>query len=773
MSHEVRYIRSPAQAGKQGRLGTFAGVFTPSILTILGIILFLRLGFVVGDAGLARAFVILAVATVISVLTSLSLAAIATNRKVRAGGDYYLISRSLGVEFGGALGLVLFAAQAISIAFYCVGFGEAIGALLPDVPNAAALAAAGAGLVLLAIAFVGADLATRLQFGVMAVLFAALVSVFVGGALRFDADRLAANWAAPAEGLPFWTLFAIFFPAVTGFTQGVSMSGELREPRRSLPRGTFLAVGLSTLVYVALMLLLAGAAPAGELARDYGVMRRIARYGWLVDAGVLAATLSSALASFLGAPRILQAVASDRIFNVLTPFAVTAPKTGNPRRAVLLTGAIAFATLALGQLNTIARLVSMFFLISYGLLNYATYVEATGASPSFRPRFRFFHARVSLAGTLCCGGVMLAIDPVASVVALAILAAAYQYVRRTAVPFRWRDSWPAYRLRRVKEWMLELANGGGGERDWQPHILVFTEDPRRRTRLLRFASWIGGGTGITAAVQLIAGDGTRFGARAQCTEAEQALRAELLEARIDAFPLAVAATNLPLGAATLVQAWGIGPIRANTILLNWVERFGIVGQAEPSDAYVQLLRGALQLDRHVVVLDAEPDEFEQVERLAPEKRRVDVWWWNDASSNLALMLAYLMTRGEPWDEAPVRLLVPAAADDAERVAETVQKRLRDIRIDADAEVVVAADADAVLARSRESALVFLPLRFAGARIVDPFGGDVDELVRALPVVALVGAAADIKLVEEEPEEAAPPAADAEPAAAAAAAPDES
>ena len=371
-------------------MGTFGGVFTPSVLTILGIILFRRLGFVVGSAGLARALVMLVLATLISVLTSVSLSAIATNRKVRGGGDYYLISRTLGVEYGGALGLILFAAQAISVAFYCVGFGEGIAALVGG--DSAWVVRAAAAVVLFALAYAGADLATRFQFVIMAILGSALVSFFAGAHASWDPGLLEQSWSA-TDGKPsFWVIFAIFFPAVTGFTQGVSMSGDLKNPARSLPLGTFLAVGLSTIVYVVAMFALAASVPLQDLATDFDSMRHIAVAPWLIDAGVLSATLSSALASFLGAPRILQALASDRLFDRLTFFATGHGPTGNPRRGVVLTAIIALATISLGDLDTIAALVSMFFLVSYGLLNYATYVEAVGDSPSFRPRFRFFHA---------------------------------------------------------------------------------------------------------------------------------------------------------------------------------------------------------------------------------------------------------------------------------------------------------------------------------------------------------------------------------------------
>jgi amino acid transporter len=395
---------APSNEAGHGTLGTFAGVFTPSILTILGIILFLRLGFVVGSVGLGRALVIIALANLISVLTAFSLSAVATNIRVKAGGDYYLISRTLGVAFGGAIGIVLFLAQSISIAFYTIGFGEVVAALFPGSPGyAPQLIGATAVAVLFVLAWLGADWATRFQFVVMAVLFAAVAAFFVGGLGRWHGAQLVANWA-PSGKMAFWVAFALFFPAVTGFTQGMSMSGDLRDPGTSLPLGTFLAVGLSAVIYFAVAVVFAAAMPGGELVSDYGAMRRVAPVAWLIDGGVIAAILSSALASFLGAPRILQSLARDRIFPWLTPFAAGAGPLNNPRRGVLLSGAIGMTGIALGKLNLIAPVVSMFFLISYGLLNYATYHEASAKSPAFRPRFRWFDARLSLAGCIVCGG---------------------------------------------------------------------------------------------------------------------------------------------------------------------------------------------------------------------------------------------------------------------------------------------------------------------------------------------------------------------------------
>ncbi|MCG8615255.1 MAG: amino acid permease, partial [Desulfobacterales bacterium] len=362
-----RQTEAAGNGGSDHKLGMFAGVFTPSILTILGIILFLRMGYTVGSAGFGKAMALITLATLVSVLTSASLAAIATNIRVRGGGAYYLISRTLGVRFGGAIGMILFLAQSVSIAFYCIGFGEAVHHLAPASPwTHPQIVACIAIVFLFSLAWLGADLATKFQYVVMVLLIFALGSFFIGGIRAWEMPVFAANIAPPENGLPFWVLFAIFFPAVTGFTQGVNMSGDLKDPGRAIPTGTFLAVGISTVVYFVVAVVFSGAMSNVDLISSYDAMKQIALVPGLIDAGVISATLSSAMASFLGAPRVLQSIARDRIFGFLKPFAKGAGVTDNPRRGVLLSGAIALATIAMGQLNLVAQVVSMFFLISYG-----------------------------------------------------------------------------------------------------------------------------------------------------------------------------------------------------------------------------------------------------------------------------------------------------------------------------------------------------------------------------------------------------------------------
>jgi amino acid transporter len=734
---------------KKAALGTFAGVFTPSILTILGIILFLRLGFVVGNAGLGRALIILTLANGISVLTTFSLSAIATNLKVKGGGDYYLISRTLGLQFGGAIGIVLFLAQSISIAFYCIGFGEVLVRTLGwETHIYSQLIAAGAVAFLFIFAWLGADWATRFQYVVMAIMAAALLSFFIGGIARWDEQLLIKNWAAPEAGLNFWVIFAIFFPAVTGFTQGVSMSGDLKDAGKSLPLGTFSAVGLSILIYFAAAIVFGASLPAETLMSDYASMKRVAAVEFLITAGVIAATLSSAMASFLGAPRILQSLAADRIFPFLLPFAKGYGPHGNPRRGVLLSTGIAFATIGLGNLNLIAPVVSMFFLISYGLLNYATFFEARAGSPSFRPRFHWYDSRLSLAGGLACLAVMLAINLTAGAIAMSFLFAIYQYLKRTSGPARWADSRRSFHLERIRENLLAAAREPEHSRDWRPQLLVFSDDPHRRKRLLQFAEWLEGDTGFATVVRILEGEGPKM-LRLRA-EAEDELRKDITDNESEAFPLVIVAPSFIQGIHTLVQAYGIGPLKANTVLLNWFEH-------QPTDRagirqilYGRRIKMAFRLGCNIIVLDANDDEWNELKSIASEARRIDVWWWDDATSHLMLLLAYLTTRNKDWQAAKIRVLAPSVDHPTEEAMQGFRQKLENARIEAEPEIVFNANLSNIIAYSQDASLVFLPFRLKGNQPLDPFDNPIEHLLSKLPITALVLAAEDIEL-EAEPE----------------------
>ncbi|MCK5165266.1 MAG: amino acid permease, partial [Desulfobacula sp.] len=727
----------------------FPGVFTPSILTILGIILFLRMGYIVGNAGLGKTLLLVTFASIVSILTTTSLSAIATNIHVKGGGAYYLISRTLGVQSGGAIGLVLFLAQSVSIAFYCIGFGEAVMGLLPSAPYLSSQTIAITAIIFLFFfAWLGADWATKFQYIVMVLLVFALVSFFVGGMMKWNSHLVIQNFAAPEKGLPFWVLFAIFFPAVTGFTQGLNMSGDLKDPGRAIPLGTFLAVGLSTLIYFIVAIVFAGAMPNCELMADYGAMKKVSVIPGLINAGVIAATLSSAMASFLGSPRILQSIARDKIFRVLNPFAKGVGVADNPRRGVLLSGAIAVATICLGQLNLIAQVVSMFFLISYGLINYATFYESRTASPSFRPRFRWFSPWLSLAGFIVCTGAIMAIDIQSGIMAVCILTAVYQYLKQRKGPARWADSRRSHYLQRAKENLAAAAVESEHDRDWRPIILAFTNDSKRLKSILEFSGWLEGGSGMTAAVRLIKGQGLKINARR--AQIFQELSAHIKEIKSDAYPLVLSIPGISKSLPVIIQSFGLGPLKANTALINWMDELGHGVSGIGPFNYAKNLRTAYREGLNLVVLNADGQRWDRILTRPQKEQRIDVWWENDATSRLMLLLAYLMTRHKIWSRAKIRVLSSQIDEDKDNTNDDLQKLMEDIRIDADPVIVRDFAVDTITNMSSKASFVFLPCRIRDNQVLDARGGSLLKLLPYLPMTALVMAAQDIDL-EAEPD----------------------
>jgi hypothetical protein len=415
----------------------------------------------------------------------------------------------------------------------------------------------------------------------------------------------------------------------------------------------------------------------------------------------------------------------------------------------VLSTVIAFGTIALGKLNVIAPIVSMFFLLSYGLLNYATYVEAHANSPSFRPRFRWFNERLSLAGCLACIGAMLAINPTAGAVAIAVLFALHQYIARNVDVERWAASERSRRLRRVREDLHALRERLDHPRDWRPVLLAFSDAAGRRERLLRFASWLEGGSGFTTAVRLVATEGPQ--ARQERDRVEQELREEIKQLGLPAFARAIVATDFDDAVPVLLQAHGIGAVRPNTVLLNWFDRPPLDDEPAMRE-YGGHLRMALRFGCNVVILASEEQDFHVLDRVEPAERKIDVWYRDNATGELMLLLAYLMTRSEEFEDARIRLFVRAPKEKSrEEAIEELEAKLRRVRIDAEPQLVEETDAKTIVEHSAASVVVFLPFRLNEGVPDSPFGGSLEDLAFGLPVAAFVLGCQDIDL-DAEPEE---------------------
>lgn len=439
------------------RFTTFGGVFTPCTLTILGVIMYLRLGHIVGRSGLYATLGIVLAATLITLLTTLSLSAIATNTRVKGGGAYFLISRSLGVEFGGAVGIVFYIAQAISVSLYSLGFAEAL-AYTFGVTNTTQIATV-VNVIVFVCVFIGAGWTIRIQYGILAILGASLASFFIGSALHWNMAVFQSNIQpqfTDTEGL--FTMFALFFPAVTGIMAGANMSGDLKDPAKSIPAGTLTAVGVTCGMYLLIAVMFSGSTVRPDLIDGSLVMEPVALIPWLITFGVFAATLSSALGSMMGAPRILQAFAKDDVFSAIKILGRGSGPTNEPRIATVLTFLIAQTCIFAGGLDDIAPVITMAFLITYGILNLATFYEAVTRNPSYRPRFRFCHWSLSLVGAILCVAVMFLIAPLWAAVSIVAVGLLHLYIGGMEIKQRWGDLQSGLFFSRARRNLLKLED---------------------------------------------------------------------------------------------------------------------------------------------------------------------------------------------------------------------------------------------------------------------------------------------------------------------------
>lgn len=455
--------------------GTFAGVFTPTLLTILGVIMYLRQGSVVGNAGLGGAWIIIGLVCGIIACTAMSMSSITTNIRIGAGGAYSIISQSLGLEVGGSVGLPLYLSQALAVTMYIFGFREGWLFIFPSHP--ALIVDLLTFVVILGIALVSAGFAFRIQYIILAIIVVSLISVFgtvFTEGLQYEPQLWGDFPGFPEtgfQGTDMWFLFALFFPAATGIMAGANMSGELTDPRRSIPRGTLAAVAVGTTVYVALAWWLARAASPEELTRNYTIMIDRALWGPAVLAGLLGATFSSGLASLVGAPRILQALADSGVLPGMKWLSKRTAR-GEPRNAVVFTGAVVLVALLLRNLNTVAPLITMFFLITYAMINVVVFVEQSLGLISFRPLFRISRV-VSFVGAAGCLVSMFIIEPIFGLAAVGLVGAFYMLLLRRRIQAPGGDVRSGLFVA-LAEWAAQKVTElpPSPERSWRPNILV-------------------------------------------------------------------------------------------------------------------------------------------------------------------------------------------------------------------------------------------------------------------------------------------------------------
>ena len=456
--------------------GTLAGVFTPTTLTILGVIMYIRQPWVVGNAGIVGALAILLISVGITLTTALSLSSITTNVRIGAGGAFSIISKSLGLEIGGAIGIPFYIAQALAVAMYVFGFREGLASILPYL-NPLILDILIFSVVM-TIAFISTSFAFKIQYVILGIIVLSLVSIY--GAL-FVSDlnydfELFGKYPGSIEnnfsGTSFWVVFAVFFSAVTGVMAGANMSGDLTSPRKSIPKGTISAVILTTFIYISLIFVASLLATPTEMTSNYNLFIDKALYSPIVLAGLLGATLSSALGSFIGAPRILLALAEKGILPKSKALAKTSKK-GEPANSMLITAVIVFIGISLRDLNTIAPILTMFFMITYAMVNIVVLVEQSLSLPSYRPTLKV-PLIVPAIGAFGSITIMFVINAIVALTSLILIFIFYFYLVNLKLKSEAGDSRSGL-FTALAEWATKKSSNLSPQkevRSWRPDLLI-------------------------------------------------------------------------------------------------------------------------------------------------------------------------------------------------------------------------------------------------------------------------------------------------------------
>ena len=646
-SHEVPVMR---------KLGTWDGVFMPVTLNVLGIILFLRFGFILGQAGLIGALALLVGSYAIDTLTVLSLNAISTNGQVRGGGAYYLISRSLGPEFGGSIGLVFFFGQAFNAAMNTLGcveilvnaFGESKG-YMTFMPEGSPFLYLYGTITLWMCTFVclfGSSLFTRATLMLAIILSLAILSIPLSSFLvePFEDSTRSVyysgwNWITLAENMwPNFTsgaagsstmpgkenwrsVFGVLFPAVCGILAGSSMSGDLRKPSKSIPKGTNWALIFTFGIYALCFVVLAATVPRESFYTNVMIVEAISRWPSIVLMGELASCVFSALMGVMGCAKILQAIARDDLLPFLAPFAQGTAHADVPTYAVLFTALLCQCVLLLDSINLIAQLVTMTTLLTFGVLSAATCALKAGGAPSFRPSFRYWNIWTAGAGTIASLGTMLVTDSYTASVCIAVTVLLFILIQVFSPPKPWGDVSHNVTYHFVRKYLLRLDERKGHVKYWRPQILLLANDPRKEWNLIIFCNSLKKGALYILGHVL----------QGQFHDCLPELRQTHLEwlklvdvSGVKGFVDVVIARDVREGARNLILSCGLGGMRPNIIVLGFPtalqraseHRRGPVARVRPSEPpsvrstytqpidgtkYVGILEDALALNKALAV----------------------------------------------------------------------------------------------------------------------------------------------------------------------------
>ncbi|KAL7634915.1 UNVERIFIED_CONTAM: hypothetical protein RMT77_015296 [Armadillidium vulgare] len=660
------------EVGRKGKIvkfGWMEGVLMPCLLNIWGVMLFLRLSWVVGQAGVIYGILIVILANCITFITTLSMSAVATNGQIKGGGIYYMLSRSLGPEFGGSIGLMFTMANSIAAATYIIGFVNSVQDMCRDyfsvyeiIPGAGGgtndvriLGTITLGLLLVP-AIVGMDWVNRVQKILLIILigsqFNFIAGAFMGpqneveeaqGFIGLSGSVLAENIKTDyryyeRKEQNFFSVFGVFFPAVTGIVAGANLSGDLKDPSSAIPKGTILAIGITFLTYIIYPIFVgAGVArhatgnveeylkykdlvsnplenpvynvtncglyETGQSMCKYGtqnsvqVIELMSAWGPLIYVGCFAATLSSGIASLVGAPRVLQALAKDNLYPYIHVFAKGVGVNNDPIRGYGVVSVVSFICIMLGELNAVSSLLTNCFLASYSFINFSCFHATIAKSPGWRPSFKYYNSWLCLVGGLLCVVVMFLIDSITALITFIIALFLYKYVAYRKPDVNWGSSTQAQTYISSLKNTLDLLSVEEHVKNYRPQILLLSGSPTTRPTLVDFASIITKGNSLLCCAN-ISKDPVKYKERRQIIKRTYTW---LKKQKIKAFYTLLEAENIEEGSKTLVQSTGFGQLRPNILMVGYKTNWRSCDPEELKQ-YFNTLHEALNMHFGVTIL---------------------------------------------------------------------------------------------------------------------------------------------------------------------------
>ena len=639
-----------------------APVFLAGISTILGAILFLRFGYAVAHTGVFGAFLIILIGHAITIPTALAIAEISTNLKVEGGGEYFIISRSFGSMVGGTIGISLYFSQAISIAFYMLAFAEAFTpafgwfqGLTGIEPQTWMISIPATVLLLVLMITKGADLGVAVLWVVVVTLGLSLFMFFIGSSS--SASPGLDIFAKVENPDKFFVVFAIIFPAFTGMTAGVGLSGDLKNPRKSIPLGTLSATLAGLVIYIFVVIKMAYSLSPEELAADQFAMSKIAVWGPIIPIGLAAASISSAIGSILIAPRTLQALGGDHIFPFATVSKFLAKGRGEanePMNATIVTALIVLVFVAMGSVNFVALIISMFFMITYGFLCLVSFLEHFAGNPSYRPTFRS-KWYLSLIGALACFIMMFQMAPVYAFLALISIAVIYWSLKRGREE---EDDLSAmikgvlFQLTRRLQILIQRKQASVTLSNWRPSFIAVSSSSFTRLAPFDLLRWISHYYGFGTFIHYIKGPLNESTQKESKEKLNQLIK-QGAASQAGIYVDTIISPSFKTAVAQIVQLPGISGLENNSMLFEFHE--------DDESEISRIIEGC----QFASIVDFNQCVLRSSERHFGYKKRIDIWLTpgDYRNANLMILLAYIIIGHPEWKGCEIEIF--AAFEKAE------------------------------------------------------------------------------------------------------------